>query len=105
MDRGSGGCGRVSALGATGLSRWISFTFRASKRITSCRSVQANGRVEHRYGDRSRTLLRVADPEWHEMSEDFADQTPNVKDQSAAPEIVPGFTVEKPSGRYTVCLL
>src|ERR1700730_5047081 len=35
------------------------------------------------------------------MSEDFAQAT-KAGDPSAAPQIVPGFTVEKPSGKFTV---
>jgi hypothetical protein len=37
-----------------------------------------------------------------QMSEEFADQTTKAQDGIAIPEIVPGFTVEKPSGKYTV---
>src|SRR3954462_8642922 len=36
------------------------------------------------------------------MIEDREEQAPNAEDQSATHEIVPGLTVEKPSGKFTV---
>jgi hypothetical protein len=40
--------------------------------------------------------------ERRQMSEKFADEAPEPRDQSAASEIVPGLTVVKPSGKVTV---